>query len=179
MTDPSFLRVALGGRMQVGKTTAADHLVERHGFVKYALADPIKEIARIGFGWDGVKDDRGRRLLQEVGDVGRTYDPDLWLDRFAARLEADRPERAVVDDVRLAREVDYLRSRGFFVAHVVRPPEQIATLATDAARRAHATETGLEGIELDATIDNSTTFEALHDRLDQIVERLARRPAAG
>lgn len=165
--------------MQVGKTTAADHLVERHRFVKYALADPIKEFARLGFGWDGVKDDRGRRLLQEVGDVGRHYDPDLWLDRFAARLEADRPARAVVDDVRLEREVEYLRSMGFFVALVVRPPEQIPTLATDVGRRAHATETGLEGVELDATLDNSTTFEALHDRLDALVETLVRRQAGG
>ena len=83
--------------MQVGKTTAADWLVARHGFVKYALADPIKEIARTGFGWDGRKDARGRRLLQEIGTVGRHYDPDLWLDRFAARLRAEAPARAVVD----------------------------------------------------------------------------------
>ncbi|HET6617196.1 MAG TPA: hypothetical protein VFH69_05245, partial [Gemmatimonadota bacterium] len=60
------LRIAIGGRMQVGKTTAADRLVERHGFVKYALATPIKEIARSEFGWDGRKDPRGRRLLQEI-----------------------------------------------------------------------------------------------------------------
>lgn len=165
--------------MQVGKTTAADHLVERHGFVKYALADPIKEIAARGFGWDGLKDDRGRRLLQEVGDVGRHYDPDLWLDRFAARLESDRPLRTVVDDVRLEREVTYLRSLDFFVALVVRPPEKIATLSPDVARRAHATETGLEDVDLDARIDNSGTFDELHGRLEALVKRLERPQRGG
>lgn len=161
--------------MQVGKTTAADHLVERHGFVKYALADPIKEIAGRGFGWDGRKDDRGRRLLQEIGDVGRHYDPDLWLDRFAARLGSDRPIRAVVDDVRLEREVAYLRSLGFLVALVVRPAEKIAGISPERARRAHVTETGLESLELDDRIDNSGTFDELHARLDRLVAGLEQR----
>lgn len=160
--------------MQVGKTTAADHLVERHGFVKYALADPIKEIARHDFGWDGVKDDRGRRLLQEIGDVGRHYDADLWLDRFAARLESDRPPRAVVDDVRLEREVAHLRSLGFLVLRVVRPVELIPALASGGSRSAHATETGLDALELDGTIDNAGTFDELYARLDALVESLER-----
>lgn len=175
VSEPVALRIAFGGRMQVGKTTAADHLVERHGFVKYALADPIKEIAGRGFGWDGRKDDRGRRLLQEIGDVGRHYDPDLWLDRFAARLEADRPVRAVVDDIRLEREVAYLRSLDFLVALVVRPAEKIAESSPELARRAHVTETGLEGVELDDRIDNSGTFDEFHARLDVLVARLEGR----
>jgi hypothetical protein len=95
------MRIAIGGRMQVGKTTAADRLVERHGFVKYALAGPIKEIARTGFGWDGQKDARGRRLLQEIGTVGRNYAPDLltasplgWRPRHRARRDRRPPARA-------------------------------------------------------------------------------------
>ena len=84
MSAAAPLRVAIGGRMQVGKTTAADRLVERHGFVKFALAAPIKDIAREDFGWDGRKDARGRRLLQEVGTVGRNYRADMWLDRYTS-----------------------------------------------------------------------------------------------
>lgn len=171
------LRIAFGGSMQVGKTTAADRLVERHGFVKYALADPIKEIARRDFGWDGAKDRPGRRLLQEIGTVGRHYDPDLWLDAFAARLAADRPPRAVVDDLRLHREVEYLEGLGFVTVRVVRPPELIATLPDDPARRGHETETGLEGLELDHRIDNAGSFEELWDRLDELVARLEREAA--
>ncbi|MBW3660304.1 MAG: hypothetical protein KY397_01550 [Gemmatimonadetes bacterium] len=171
MTGSSPLRIAFGGSMQVGKTTAADWLVERHGFVKYALADSIKEIACRDFEWDGLKDDRGRRLLQEIGDVGRNYRPDLWLDRFAARLQADPASRAVVDDVRLEREVRYLRDLGFVVALVVRPADRIATLPLQ-ARRSHPTETGLEGVQLDVAVDNSGSFEAFYVRLDALVKSL-------
>jgi hypothetical protein len=163
--------------MQVGKTTAADRLVERHGFVKYALAAPIKEIARTGFGWDGRKDARGRRLLQEIGTVGRNYAPDLWLDRFAARLTAELPERAVIDDLRLAREAEFLRRMGFVCVLVTRPPEAIPAVAGGAGTAGHETETEIEGVGVDAEIDNSGTFAALYERLDRLVTELETVPA--
>lgn len=163
--------------MQVGKTTAADRLVERHGFVKYALAAPIKEIARTGFEWDGRKDARGRRLLQEIGTVGRNYAPDIWLDHFAARLAADAPERAVIDDLRLAREAEFLRRLGFVCVLVTRPPEAIPTVAGGAGAAGHETETEIEGVGADAEIDNSATFAALYERLDRLVAEMEAVPA--
>ena len=165
------LRVAIGGRMQVGKTTAADHLVERHGFVKYALAAPIKEIAEGAFGWDGQKDARGRRLLQEIGTVGRNYRGDIWLDRFAARLAAEAPPRAVVDDLRLEREEGYLRELGFACVLVTRPAELIPAAGSEEAR-GHETETEIGRLDVDAVIDNAGSFDDLYERLDRLVAEL-------
>lgn len=169
------LHIGFAGKMQVGKTTAAEYLVRRHGFVKYALADPIKEIAGQAFGWDGAKDERGRRLLQEIGTVGRAYDPELWLRRLAERFEADDPPRVVVDDVRLAREVAFLERRGFTVARILRPAELIGALASDERAR-HETETELDHVRFDRSIDNAGSFEALYARLDALVERLGATP---
>jgi dephospho-CoA kinase len=166
------LHIAIGGRMQVGKTTAADRLVDRYGFVKYALATPIKEIAVRDFGWDSRKDARGRRLLQEIGTVGRHYDRDLWLDRFAARLAADDPPRAVIDDLRLAREQEFLSQLGFVCVLVTRPAGTIAAIAENGDTSVHETETEIGQVDLDAEIDNSGTFEDLYARLDRIVADL-------
>jgi hypothetical protein len=168
------LRIAFAGKMQVGKTTAADHLVHRHGFVKYALADPIKEIARDAFEWDGEKDERGRRLLQEIGTVGRHYDSELWLRRLEARLESDSSPRAVVDDVRLAREVAYLERRGFKVVRIDRPPELVGQSSSQARAR-HETETELDQVPFELVIDNDAAFEDLYRRLDALIERLGAR----
>ena len=170
--SPRPLRVAFGGRMQVGKTTAARHLEERHGFVRMALADPIKEVAG-DIGWDGAKDARGRRLLQEVGDVGRRYDPAVWLDRLAARIEAAGNRRVVVDDVRLGPEVERLRALGFRLARVDRPVAAgVVALDPGSPQRDHATETGLDGATFDREIDNSGTFEELYARLDGWLEEM-------
>ena len=158
--------------MQVGKTTAADRLAERHGFVKYALAEPIKEIARSGFGWDGRKDARGRRLLQEVGTVGRNYRGDIWLDRFAARLAAEEPSRAVVDDLRLEREERYLRKLGFACILVTRPAELISAVEGSEGARGHETETEIGRLSVDAVIENARSFEELYERLDRLVAEL-------
>lgn len=165
--------------MRVGKTTAADHLVAEHGFVKLALADPIKEIARRDFGWGGAKDVRGRRLLQEIGDVGRNYDPDVWLERLAARIAAGGAPRVAVDDVRLEREVELLRDLGFTVALVTRSPGLVTGLPPDASRLDHATETGLENARLDLVIANDGTFEELYEQLDRLVDRLTEEGGSG
>jgi dephospho-CoA kinase len=167
------MRLAFAGKMQVGKTTAADYLVRRHGFVKYALADPIKEIATTGFGWDGAKDERGRRLLQEIGTVGRNYDAEMWLQPLDARLEREDPPRAVVDDVRLAREVAFLDRRGFTAARIDRPVEPVfAPSSSD--QSGHETEVELDEVAFDVTIDNSGTFEQLFAQLDALVARLGK-----
>jgi len=165
---PSFLRIAFGGTMQVGKTTAADHLVRRYGFVKFALADPIKQIARRYMGWDGAKDARGRHLLQQIGTVGREYDPEVWLDHLAARIDTAGSVDAVVDDLRLPHEVTRLRGLGFTCVRVTRPPERIP--AADGSR--HETETGLDALELDLVLVNDGSFEELYARLDRLVASL-------
>ncbi len=162
------LRIAFAGKMQVGKTTAADHLVASHGFRKYALADPIKEIARRDFAWDGAKDERGRRLLQEIGSVGRAYDPEIWLRRLAERMEQDGAPRVVVDDVRLRREVTFLTSLGFTVVRIDRP-ERLITTPTSGDRARHETETELDHLPFEATIANDRTIDDLRAAVDGLL----------
>lgn len=158
--------------MQVGKTTAADHLVARHGFRKLALADPIKEIASRGFDWDGRKDARGRRLLQEIGTVGRRYHPDLWLERLAARLLADAAPRVVIDDLRLAREVAALERLGFTCIRLDRPGAPAPSAGAE--RHVHETEGELDVLDL-PVIDNRGDFPALYEQVDALVARLERQ----
>lgn len=155
--------------MQVGKTTAADRLVAAYGFEKDALAAPIKAIAARSFGWDGRKDARGRRLLQELGTVGRHYDPEIWLARLGDRIRARRPVRLVVDDLRLAREAAYLKGLGFVCVRITRPPELIPNLQEGAP--GHETETGLDDAGMDLEIANDGTLEELYARLDALMVR--------
>lgn len=170
------VRIAFGGRMQVGKTTAADYLVSHYAFKKYALADPIKRIAVERFGWDGEKDRRGRRLLQEIGTVGRNYDPVLWLDRLSAILAEDGYTRVVVDDLRLAREVTFLGGLGFACVLITRSPDLITTLSAVSDRHDHETERELDGIAFEFTIANSGSFDDLYRRIDDVLGSLGVSP---
>jgi len=97
--------IGITGKAGAGKTYLADQLIQRannqislHQWnSKWAVkmhhkvlhfAEPVKEIAKTCFGWDGKKDERGRRLLQLIGtEVGRGYNPDIWVDKARNRLQ--------------------------------------------------------------------------------------------
>ncbi|WP_406087435.1 hypothetical protein [Kitasatospora purpeofusca] len=134
--------IALIGRARSGKDTAASVLRE-YGYVRLALADPLKHMAydidpvvgtqmlgvnapapvRLAdavdrYGWEEVKDrfPEARRLLQRLGTEGirRHVDPDFWITR-CLRAAAAMCGPVVVTDVRFTNEVDVLRAAGFAV----------------------------------------------------------------
>lgn len=104
--------IGLAGRMWSGKTTTAKAIVEQlsqegRTAVILSLAAPLKDLARTYFGWNGQKDERGRRLLQRLGtDVGREWDPDFWVNKWRdmARQQLRVGISVVCDDMRFANE---------------------------------------------------------------------------
>ena len=78
--------IGITGLAQSGKDTVADILQSRYGFYKMGMADPIYKIAYEHFNWDGKKDDNGRKLLQDIGTAGRSYDKDIWVRKMSEQL---------------------------------------------------------------------------------------------
>jgi hypothetical protein len=119
--------VALFGPQQVGKTTAANSLVEHHGFVRVAFAEPIYRMvgALLNLSVEEVrklpKDKRMAALgyrtlrytLQTLGtEWGREFmGRNLWVD--AARREiqgyTESGKSVVIDDLRFKGEYEMLR----------------------------------------------------------------------
>jgi hypothetical protein len=78
----------VGGRAGEGKTTFANMCSNAFYYQGVptaigAFAKGVKETAKF-MGWDGNKDDAGRRLLQNIGRAGREYNPDIWAERTLA-----------------------------------------------------------------------------------------------
>jgi hypothetical protein len=105
--------IGLCGYAQVGKTTTAIQMLSSLRLAGSGeivpFAGPVKDIARL-FGWDGQKDERGRKLLQQIGtEVGRNYDPDIWVNKWSnivlSRLEMFVPI-IIADDVRFQNEIE-------------------------------------------------------------------------
>ena len=98
--------VILSGKAGAGKDTCGEYLVSL-GYKRYAFADELKEIARL-MGWNGEKDEKGRTFLQELGSVGRNYDPDMWIKPVIEKMKREKPERIVITDCRFKNEFDAL-----------------------------------------------------------------------
>ncbi len=129
--------IGLAGRAGSGKSEAAKIIASCYpdGACRVLpFAAPLKELCSTGFGWDGAKDARGRRLLQVVGtDAGRAYNPNIWVEKwtYAALHSSYRTKCIIADDVRFENECEAVRSLGGVVWRIDRPD----TIATGKAPR--------------------------------------------
>ena len=140
--DPAILRsrrtiIAFTGLAGSGKTTAAKHLVNRHGFERVRFAGPLKDMMRaLGLSDREIDGDRKelpcdllcgktpRWAMQSIGtEWGRQLiGADLWIRAWQAavdRLPAVVP--VVVDDCRFPNEAAAIRAAGGFLVAVERP----------------------------------------------------------
>jgi hypothetical protein len=104
--------VLLSGTAESGKTTVANMLKERleedgKKCLIINFSDYLKFIAKAYFGWDGVKDDAGRQILQHLGtDIVRKRSPKFWINtvlNFIRVFHTDF-DYFLVADVRFANE---------------------------------------------------------------------------
>ena len=111
VTD-ELLVIGLAGDAGSGKDEVARYLERRHGFVRLAFADALKTVCKTYLGWDGRKDYRGRRLLQEVGMSARHYDSEHWLkivqEQMALLMRSPECRRFVVSDCRFLDELQWV-----------------------------------------------------------------------
>ena len=104
------------GKAGVGKSYSADLMklmTEEYNLnsIKAPFADGVKATARF-MGWDGKKDQKGRRLLQRIGQAGREYDEDLWVKATMDIIEnsdAYPYDVVFVDDWRFPNEISYIK----------------------------------------------------------------------
>lgn len=173
--------IGLTGRAGCGKDTVADFLVETHGFIKLAFADPLRDGAKAMLGltdeelsrrenkealieWLGCSP---RHVLQTLGtEWGRELiHPDLWLritERRVERVLAMPPcqhiNGIVLSDVRFENEADWVRRIGGTVWNINRPR---AGLFGDSAR--HVSEQSLPIHEADLILHNTGDLDQLFD----------------
>lgn len=155
--------IGLSGPMGVGKTTTANEIIKialehqaRYPAVhKVAFADALKTCAIRWFGWNGQKDEKGRRMLQLLGtEVGRAYDENVWICHWRSAVDiigSAHPRGAVIvaDDVRFDNEASYIKGMGGFMARLV------GRGGGDALAMKHSSEGGINGEYIDTVIDIS------------------------
>ena len=162
--------IGLAGRAQVGKDTTADYLVKKYDFKKTAFATYVKQVAELG-SWNGLKDERGRRYLQHLGDVMREYNPNIMIDELLAKIknyeifcEANNKSCSIViSDVRLLNEIEALKNIGASLWLIKRNTDTSIIPA-------HATEQIDEkSFNFDYVFDNNGSFTQLYNGIDQAI----------
>lgn len=112
------MRVAFCGPAGTGKSTAAKYLLKKFGGSLLSFASPLKLLA-YQLGWDGKKDERGRKFLQQLGMTVREYDEDYWLNALLDRIGGLQDyDNYFVDDLRFPNEYEGLKLNGFLIVRL-------------------------------------------------------------
>ena len=173
--------VAICGKRRSGKDTIADMLCTEYGYQKIRIADPLKKVVKILFGYEDdqlecdfkdVLDPRWgvspRQVMQYMGtevmqehiqqllpDIGRKF----WIRSLIhTHLEkaADNPSmRLVIPDLRFLHEEEELRKYGVTIWKVHR--RDVEAHACDL----HVSEKEWQSIHHDVLIENHGNVDAL------------------
>lgn len=179
--------IGITGKAGAGKDTIGDYLVQHHGFLKFAFANPLKCMIDTAFGPIAWSDRRvketplpkigksPRELAQTLGlEWGRqVVHPDVWvilMEQAVAEVEraewagAAGVEGVVITDVRFENEADWIRARGGEVWHVRRDTAGVAD---------HPSENGIALKEGDGVFLNHSTIDDLYGAVERALAELA------
>lgn len=176
--------IFISGKAGCGKSTIAEMIKNRMTNEGYLvsitpMATGVKNCAEIFFDWNHVKDERGRKLLQDIGNTGRTYDPDWWVkDALLTELGNDglfSPDFILVDDWRFPNEIEWARNSlsteyEVFGLHVVAPEREILK---NTKYYDDISETSLDGYDdYDYVFDNSGDIEKLRENVNSFLKEI-------
>jgi hypothetical protein len=114
--------IVLTGWSQSGKDATADILVQKHGFTKYAIADPLKDLCAelYGFPRELANTQEGKRTLWKTGYKTKTirellldtakldrirFGDDIYIKETLTKIETDTVKNIVISDLRYFTEL--------------------------------------------------------------------------
>lgn len=161
-------RFAFIGPAGTGKTTCAKYLADKtYGYV-LSFAEELKRYAK-ELGWDGQKDERGRKFLQELGRVVREYDENTWVNLLYIPYNYEvYQDSFFVDDLRFPNEAEMLVRNRFKIVRIVPFDFDL-----NEEWRTHESETALNDYTADYNVVSfKGDIPALYTSLDQLLEKV-------
>jgi len=156
----------ISGKAGSGKSTFAGFCKEHFSNTQVMpIASSIKSIAR-EMGWDGNKDAKGRKLLIELGKIGRDYDPDMWIRKLVDNIDT-RCGLVCVDDWRFKNEYEYIYNHTDADIVTIRIVRDYIDPYADPNDPSEKDLDDFHGF--DYVIYNNSTLDALRERAKQIL----------
>lgn len=191
--------ILVSGKAGSGKDTVGDILKSKLRDIKdievmlYGFANPIKFIAQAYGGWDKKKDERGRKLLQQIGGVFREYDADIWAKHFINQLDKFPglfpPNFVIISDWRFPNELNFLKNNPLLDIVTIRvfgrgglegeTASDVSENSLPEATKEHLQAASYEEFEpylyYDFCIENSGDIELLNHKLEVVLAEIQKQ----
>lgn len=151
--------ILISGKAQHGKNETArimTNIFENQGYkcLTMAYGDYLKFCCSQYFGWNGVKDDAGRTILQVKGtEEGRDRNPDIWVNVVIEFLKtfAEDYDFIFLPDFRYPNEYSRIEQHGFSTVtiRVKRGCEDDFDNGLNEEQKNHRSETSLDYFDFD------------------------------
>ncbi len=164
--------IMLSGKAQSGKDTVGLMITQYlTDYYRITFADELKRVARESFGWNGLKDEAGRQLLQDVGNAGRKYDENRWIYPVYKKLYYAQLydfNYGIITDARYVNEVEYMKHK--FNVTTVRIERFGYDNGLTKEQRADEGETELDLYDFDYVVHNNGTIEDMRNEVEYIAK---------
>jgi hypothetical protein len=163
------LVIGLCGKAGSGKDTVSqliDSSLRSYNIscITIHFAKALKDIAKSVFGWDGQKNEKGRRLLQVIGtDCARAYNENFWIEKWENNISNCSEDVVLVPDVRFINESQAIHRRNGVILKVVGRSFDLGVNST------HPSEIGLPENEVDYILNNDSSMDILQERVYQMI----------
>lgn len=169
--------ITISGLAQHGKDTTATifkNKLEKLGYKVLIIhyADYLKFICKQYFGWNGVKDEKGRSLLQKIGtDKIRKIDPDFHVSIVAKLINvfANDFDYFLIPDTRFPNEIEYLKNKNYDVLSIRVNRINFENGLTEEQRN-HPSEIALNNYKFDRIITYENGIEYVEMAVDQFIK---------
>lgn len=158
----------ISGKARHGKNTFSSfckEYLETNGkkVLELAFADYLKYFCKQYLNWDGQKDEAGRKLLQETGDILRRNNVNVFTNILKEVIQSVKSEYdyIFVTDCRFKNEVEVMKETF---------PEEVITIRVNRPdfqndlteeQRKHKSEVDLDDYQFDVEILNCDTLDTL------------------
>lgn len=151
--------ILISGKARHGKDTTAEIMQEilkanNKNVLVAHYGDLVKYICQKFWEWDGLKDEKGRHILQHVGtDLIRDVFPSYWADFVIQQVKFtdNKYDYVLVPDTRFPNEVERWNEEDFNVITVrVNRPNFESDLTEE--QKNHPSETALDNYDFDYVV---------------------------
>lgn len=187
--------IGITGRKYNGKDTVADYLVSEHGYTKISLADPLKEICKILFGFTAeqlygdlkeIVDPRWnvspRQVLQfigtelfrkHIGELLSETGENFWVSsaviKIKSTLDINPNARFVIPDIRFLNEIEML-NKAFLTESLNLQFWRVSrpSIAFDITSL-HDSEKSIDTLNVDEEVLNDSDLDSLYRKIEELL----------